>query len=60
MTLLIMAIPIVNVIALFYWAFSEAALPSKRTWAQAHLVIFAVGLGLFLIAAPFTAILYRF
>ncbi len=51
-TFLIMAIPLVNLIALFVWAFSGATLPSKRTWAQANLVLIAIVLALGIFFSP--------
>lgn len=41
-TFIIAAIPIVNVIMLFVWAFGSTTNPSKANWAKASLIIFAV------------------
>lgn len=38
-TLLIMVIPIVNIVMLFVWAFSDNTPKSKSNWAKAKLVI---------------------
>jgi hypothetical protein len=38
-TFLILAIPVVNVIMIIVWALSESTHPSKRTYAQAIIVI---------------------
>lgn len=37
-TFIIQAIPLVGIIMLFVWAFSDGTHPSKKTWAQASLV----------------------
>ncbi len=52
LTFLIMAIPFVNLIALLYWAFSSASLPSKRTWAQANLILIAILFALAILFSP--------
>ena len=41
-TFIITYIPLVGIIMLFVWAFGGNAHPSKKTWAQATLIIFAV------------------
>lgn len=41
-TFIITYIPLVGLIMLFVWAFGGGAHPSKKTWAQATLIIFAV------------------
>jgi hypothetical protein len=38
-TFLILSIPVVNVIMIIVWALSESTHPSKRTYAQAIIVI---------------------
>ena len=38
-TFLLLAIPVVNVIMIIVWALSESTHPSKRTYAQAIIVI---------------------
>ena len=38
LTTIVLAIPIVNLIMLFYWAFSSTTNPSKRTYCQAMLM----------------------
>ena len=47
-TLLITAIPIVNIILLFVWAFSDSTPVSKANWAKATLIWFAVALFIWL------------
>ena len=41
-TILITAIPIVNIIMLFVWGFSSSTHPSKANWAKAALIWFAI------------------
>ena len=48
-TLIILAVPLVNIVMLFYWAFSSGTYPSKRTYARANLIVGAVALALYLI-----------
>jgi len=45
-TILLCAIPIVNIVMLFVWGFSAGTQPSKANWAKASLIwlaIFVVG-----------------
>jgi len=48
-TILITAIPLVGFIMLFVWAFGDGAQPSKKNWAIATLIWFAIGVVLFII-----------
>ncbi|MDU0202883.1 MULTISPECIES: hypothetical protein [Paenibacillus] len=48
-TILLMAIPIVNIVLLFVWAFSKNENPSKSNYAKASLIWAAIGLVLYLI-----------
>lgn len=48
-TLLIMAIPLVNVVMLFVWGFGHATNPSKANWAKAALIWMAIGIALYLL-----------
>jgi hypothetical protein len=41
-TILITAIPLVGLIMLFVWAFGDAAPPSKKNWAIATLIWYAI------------------
>ncbi|MCD4691332.1 MAG: hypothetical protein K8R79_00335 [Calditrichales bacterium] len=41
-TMLICAIPIVNIIMLFVWGFGSNTQPSKANWAKATLIWFAI------------------
>ncbi len=43
-TFIITAIPIVGFVMLFVWAFGEGTNKSKKTWAQAYLILIAVGI----------------
>jgi len=49
-TQLVLCIPVVGLIMIFVWAFSEATHPSKRSFFQSILVFWAIlaGLGLLL------------
>ena len=47
-TLIILAVPLVNIVMLFYWAFSASTYPSKRTYARANLIVGVVALALYL------------
>ena len=38
-TYLLMCIPIVGIVMLFVWAFSNGVNPSKKTWAQCVLIV---------------------
>ena len=48
-TFIITAIPLVGLIMMFVWAFGGGAHPSKKTWAQAYLILLAVGIVLLII-----------
>ena len=41
-TILITAIPLVGLIMLFVWAFGDSAQPSKKNWAIATLIWYAI------------------
>ncbi len=43
-TLILTAIPIVGIIMLFVWGFSRDADPNRKVWAQAQLIITAIGI----------------
>lgn len=43
-TLIITAIPLVGLIMLFVWAFGDGTNPSKKTWAQAYLVMILIAI----------------
>jgi hypothetical protein len=42
LTFILLAIPIVNIVMLVVWAFGGSAHPSKKTYAQATLIITGV------------------
>lgn len=46
--IILMAIPLINLIMLFVWAFSEETNPSKKNYARATLIIFAIIILLFI------------
>lgn len=48
-TFIITAIPIVGFVMLFVWAFGDGTNQSKKTWAQAYLILIAVGIVLAII-----------
>jgi hypothetical protein len=50
-TLIILAIPIVNIIMLIVWAVSGSTHPSKKSYAQASLIIFGAIFGIAILAA---------
>jgi Na+/phosphate symporter len=43
-TLILMAIPVVNLIMLFVWAFGSGTSESKANWAKAILIFYLIGL----------------
>jgi hypothetical protein len=48
-TFIITYIPIVGIVMLFVWAFSDGNHPSKKSWAQAMLILFAIAIVLAII-----------
>lgn len=48
-TLLITAIPLVNIVMLFVWAFSSETNASKSNWAKASLIWLAIVLGIYIV-----------
>ena len=42
-TLILLAIPLVNIIMMIVWAVSETTYPSRKTYAQASLILMAIG-----------------
>lgn len=45
-TILLMAIPIVNIVMLFIWGFGSSTPESKSNWAKAQLIWMAIGIAL--------------
>jgi membrane-associated HD superfamily phosphohydrolase len=43
-TLIITYIPFIGLIMLFVWAFGDGTHPSKKTWAQALLIMIAISI----------------
>ncbi|MGD8306219.1 MAG: hypothetical protein PVF17_06165 [Ignavibacteria bacterium] len=43
-TFIITYIPLVGLIMLFVWAFGDGSHPSKKTWAQASLIMMVIGI----------------
>ncbi len=48
-TFIISYIPLVGFIMLFIWAFGDGAHPSKKTWAQASLIMMVIVIVLMII-----------
>lgn len=51
LTLILIAIPLVNLIMLIVWAASGSTHPSKKTFAQAYLIIIGIFICLGILAA---------
>lgn len=49
LTLVLLAIPLVNLGALLYWPFASAVHPSKRTFAQAGLIFAVISISFYLV-----------
>lgn len=47
LTLFLLAIPIVNIVLLFVWAFGSNTEPSKQNWARAYLIWALIGIIVF-------------
>lgn len=41
-TFIITAIPLIGIIMLFVWAFGDGTHPSKKSWAQAYLILMLI------------------
>jgi len=50
-TLIVLAIPLVNIFMLFYWAFTSSTNPSKRAYCQAILMFGLIALALVAVMA---------
>lgn len=48
-TLLITSLPLIGLIMLFVWAFGDGTNQSKKNWAKATLIWYAIGFVLFII-----------
>jgi hypothetical protein len=51
LTLFLCMLPLVNLVLLFVWAFSDNTNPNKRNYARASLILSAIVLGLYLLFA---------
>lgn len=52
-TMVIMMIPLVNIVMLFVWGFSDSDNRNRSNWAKAQLLIAAIVIALWIIAAIF-------
>jgi len=60
-TVLVTYIPIVGIIMLFVWAFSESTNVNKKNWAKANLILVAIGFAAWLFfATMFVGVLSNF
>ena len=48
-TILVLALPLVNIVMYFYWAFADGVNENKRNFCRASLLWAAIGIGLFLV-----------
>ena len=58
LTLIVLAVPLVNVVMYLYWAFSGSAHPTRRNFSRASLVLFAIGVAFYLVVL-FIGVRYR-
>ncbi|RTE11149.1 hypothetical protein EJQ19_03620 [Paenibacillus whitsoniae] len=49
LTIFLLAIPIVNIVLLFVWAFSKSENPTKSNYAKASLIWAAIGIVLYIL-----------
>lgn len=52
-TFIILAIPIVNIIMLFVWAFGSNTQPSKQNFAKANLILMVILIFIFILFSSF-------
>lgn len=50
-TLLVLGIPLVNLILYIHWALSDFTAPSKKNYCKACILLFCIGLGLWVLFA---------
>lgn len=55
-TILLMCLPIVNIVMLFVWGFSDATPFAKKNWAKAQLIWMAIGIGISIIIVIITVV----
>jgi len=48
-TLIITAIPVINIIMFFVWAFGDGANPNKANWAKASLLLMVIVAALYIL-----------
>lgn len=48
-TILIKNLPLIGLIMLFVWAFGDGTEPSKKNWAKATLIWYAIGFVIFIV-----------
>lgn len=56
-TLILLAIPLVNIIMLIVWAASSGTHPSKKSFAQAALIVYGVIFGIAILAGVLIPVL---
>lgn len=49
LTMFLLAIPIVNIVLLFVWAFGRVANPSKTNYAKAYLLWMAIVIAIYIV-----------
>ena len=59
-TLILLAIPLVNLILLIVWAVSASTHPSKKTFCQAYLIFVGIIFGLAILAAMIIPVFAHF
>lgn len=48
-TMIVLAIPLVNIIMLFVWGFSSSTNPNKANFCKAYLIFFLIAIVLFFV-----------
>ena len=49
-TILVLALPLINMVMYLYWAFADDVNENKKNFCRASLLWFVIGVGLFLLA----------
>ncbi|MFH5183269.1 hypothetical protein ACHHV8_11935 [Paenibacillus sp. TAB 01] len=57
-TLIVLAIPLVNLIMLFVWAFGDQTNPNKKNYARASLLLAAIVIVLYIIMLIFIFVIF--
>ncbi len=55
-TAILLAIPIVNIVMLFVWAFGDGTNKSKSNYCKAALILMAIGIGIAILFSILTAV----